>query len=110
MRLLNIIVLSVVLCVFSVFVKDACVSLNKLNCRIEELRVQNDSLSFISESFYCTCEGKGFTSLDEWKTVCSALWNLESINWNDVSSDKKMIYGMWSGSGGDYYALYIEDE
>ena len=69
---------------------------------------KNDSLSFISESFYHTCEGKGFSSLDEWKKVCSALWQLESIDWNYSSSDKKLICGIWNGPGGKYCAFYME--
>ena len=98
MKFSDVIIVSVILCVFSTVSGGAYSSIKKMDCRIEELRHRTTALSFISESFYKTCEGKGFSSLDEWKTVCRSLWQLDSIEWDYLSADRKVIYGVWAGS------------
>ncbi len=104
MRFTDVIVLFVILGVFSPVFAGEITALRKMDCRIEQLREENDSLSFISESFYKTCEGRGFSSLEEWKKVCKRLWQLESIDWEYVSygmaDEGQLICGRWSGSDG----------
>ena len=108
MRLSDVIVLSVILSIFSTVYAGEISVLRKMDCRIEELREKNDSLCFISESFYKTCEGRGFSSLEEWKTVCQRLWQLESIEWKyvrpfDIRSDGNglnLMCGTWRGCDG----------
>ena len=73
MRFTDVIVLFVILGVFSPVFASEITALRKMDCRIEQLREENDSLSFISESFYKTCEGRGFSSLEEWKTLFVAV-------------------------------------
>ena len=56
---------------------------------------------FIAESFKKTCNGDGFSNLEEWQGSCKVLFKLENINWNFVeSSDKsiKLFYASWTGS------------
>ena len=104
MRFTDVIVLFVILGVFSPVFAGEITALRKMDCRIEQLREENDSLSFISESFYKTCEGRGFSSLEEWKKVCKRLWQLESIDWEYVSygmaDERQLICGTWSGCDG----------
>ena len=70
----------------------------------EELRMAFYEKKFIAESFRKTCEGKGFSSLEEWQLCCRQMFNLEYIGW--CSSDEFMIdpfatennvlmYGKW---------------
>lgn len=108
MRLSDVIVLSVILSIFSTVYAGEISVLKKMDNRIEELREKTDSLSFISESFYKTCEGRGFSSLEEWKTVCQRLWQLESIEWKyvmpvDIRCDgnvSQLLRGSWCGCDG----------
>lgn len=108
MRLSDVIVLSVILSIFSTVYAGEISVLKKMDNRIEELREKTDSLSFISESFYKTCEGRGFSSLEEWKTVCQRLWQLESIEWKyvmpvDIRGDgnvSQLLCGSWRGCDG----------
>ena len=103
MRFTDVIIFLVTLGVFSPVFAGEISALRKMDCRIEELREENDSLSFISESFYKTCEGRGFSSLEEWETVCKKLWQLESIEWEYVRSldtrneenDTQLLCGTW---------------
>ena len=99
MRLFEVIVISVILCIFFTVFAGAYSSVKQMDCRIEELRNKNASLSFIAESFYNTCEGNGsgFSSLEEWKSVCRSLWQLDSIEWDYAASDRTLICGVWSG-------------
>ena len=111
MRLTNVIILMIIIGLFSSVFSEEYYALKNLDCRIEELRKKNDSLYFISESFYRTCEGRGFSSLEEWKRVCKGLWQLETIEWKNAAPDGKLIYGIWRGSvsEGQIY-FYRKDE
>lgn len=69
------------------------------------------STKFIFESFKATCEGKCFSSLNEWQQKCKSLWNLEYIAWSnaedflDVSyenCDDSLFYGVWISKYGKY--------
>ena len=104
MKLVDVIVLSVILCLFSTVFAEEISGLRKMDLMIEQLQTETDSLIFISESFYSTCEGRGFSSFTEWEKVCKSLWQLESIDWEYVSygmaDEGQLICGRWSGSDG----------
>ena len=110
MKLGDLIVLSIILGLFSTLFAEQISSLRKMDLLIEQLRNENDSLSFISESFYSTCDGCGFVSLEEWEKVCCSLWHLESIEWNFVTGkggpDEKLICGIWMGPDGEKKVYY----
>ena len=101
MRLTNILILLIIICLFSSVFEDSYSTMQRMDYRISELKAQNDSLYFISESFYRVCEGYGFSSLDEWKLVCKTLWSLDCIDWGFSSSDENVIYGTWTGPYGE---------
>ena len=112
MRLFDVIVLSLIFCIFSALLTDSISSLRKMDCRIEQLRSENDSLKFISETFCMTCEGRGFASFEDWKAACGALWNLETIEWKLVQTNShdekngKLMCGLWSGPCGEGQVYY----
>lgn len=75
--------------------------LAKADSELEVIRRKTDSLIFISESFFNSCKGKGFSSLDEWEKACAALWKLESIEWKALEEKGEIIYmGKWNGPYG----------
>lgn len=101
MRFSELIFLSVILAVFFTTFTGLFSQFLQLNERVEEVRNKADSMQFISESFYNVCEGKGLASFDEWKRVCTGLWNLDCIEWKSVEeSESMLIYGKWSGPYG----------
>jgi len=101
MRITDLICLSVILAVFSSVFTGVYSQLLKMDKQIEEVRKKSDSMTFISQSFYSSCKGKGFSSLDEWKTVCAEMWALESIDWECVGGEKSGLYkGVWNGPYG----------
>lgn len=57
-----------------------------------------ESLEFISESFRSSCNGIGFSTLDEWKSTNRTLWKLEEIGWR---KEGNVFYGFWKGPDGD---------
>ena len=101
MKLTDLICLSVILAVFSSFVAGFFSQCIKLDKQVEVLRRKSESMKFISESFYNSCKGKGFSSLDEWKAVCGTLWNLENIEWEKYGGEESGLYrGKWIGPYG----------
>ena len=110
MRFADLIVLSLILGLFSTVFAEEISSLRKMDLRIEQLQTENDCLTFISESFYSTCQGRGFASLEEWKKVCGSLWKLESIDWKLVPGkawpDEKLICGSWIRNGSEKKVYY----
>lgn len=110
MRFAELICFSVILALFSSLFSSQIFLISKMDRRLETIKKEADSLVFISESFLNACKGKGFSSLDEWKTVCSSMWNLEEIEWSftvtEKSSDdeegKKVGFysGSWKGPFG----------
>ena len=105
MRFAELICFSVILALFSSLFSSQIFLISKMDRRLETIKKEADSMVFISESFL-----KGFSSLDEWKTVCSSMWNLEEIEWSftvtEKSSDdeegKKVGFysGSWKGPFG----------
>lgn len=109
MKLLDVVVFSVILCLFSSICCDFLSTVKRMDDRIEELHRQNACLTFVSESFYLTCEGdgtRGFSSLEEWKRSCGALWHLQSIEWKLDVQDSHLICGLWTGPDGEGKVYY----
>lgn len=84
---------------------------SNLPVKTKDLKNKAISTNFIYESFKSTCEGKSFSSLNEWQEKCGALWNLEYIAWSnaedfmDVSyknCDNALFYGVWISKYGKY--------
>lgn len=101
MRMIDIISLSVILVVFSSMVSSTLSSIEMLNRKLEAIKRKTDSLIFISESFKSCCQGKGFSSFDEWKQVCGSLWKLENIEWENMHLEESELYcGKWDGPEG----------
>ena len=102
MRFTELVCLSVILTVLASSLSGLFIQFFKMDRQVELLRKKSDSLIFISQSFYNTCRGKGFSSLDEWKQDCSLLWNLESIEWEYVGGVNSGLYrGKWKGPYGN---------
>lgn len=101
MKLVELICLSLILALFSSAFTRLYSQLLKLDDRLLEVKRKSDSLIFISESFCNTCQGKGFSSFDKWKTGCGSLWQLEKIEWECLDEGDALFYGRWSGPYGD---------
>ena len=102
MRFSELICLSVLAALFSTMLSDGLSQLIKLEKKLSCIRKKTESLHFISESFKNACEDKGFSSFDEWETVCSALWELDSIEWKIISQgENEIYYGSWKGESGN---------
>ena len=79
-------------------------ALGQIETRVERLQTQADSFAFISESFRKTCNGEGFSSLEEWKKSCSVMWPLDYISWqlldgdaeSDAGSSRRIFLGKWT--------------
>lgn len=110
MKLTDVIVLAVIISLFSTVFVTEITELKKMDLLLEQLQMKNSSLRFISESFYSTCEGKGFSSLNEWEKTCKSLWQLEEIKWEllleNGSSDKYLICASWLDSSGEKKVYY----
>ena len=98
MRFTDVILLSVLQGLFSSVLGGAFVQMKKMDLVIEKYYLQTASLNFISQSFCNMCSGKGFKDLNEWEKTCSALWNLESIEWE--AAGETLYRGCWCGPWG----------
>lgn len=75
-----------------------------------EIQIKVNSTIFISESFRNTCEGKGFSNLNEWQKTCKAMWNLKYIGWGNAedffngndTDNSILLYGKWISEYGDW--------
>lgn len=107
MKLINLIVSSVVLAMFSILICEQFSELKKLSVLENEIRCEYDSCRFISDSFRNVCAGKGFATFDEWKENCSALWNLNLLEWScNCIDDTDLYYAHWSGPYGNGEVFY----
>ena len=107
MKLVHIICFATLLALASSLFSSMLFELKELDKRIEKLCKKTDSLVFISTSFCNCCQGKGFEDLDEWKQVCSSMWDLTDIEWTySEKDDNGLFYGSWKGpyGSGEVYA------
>lgn len=101
MKLVDLICLSVILTLFSTGFTAFYSQLLKMDLELEEMQKKTDSLIFISESFFNLCEGKGFSSFEEWESVCKKMWKLENIEWECIEEKEAELYvGKWNGPYG----------
>ncbi len=98
MRFLEVILISVMLCLFSSLFAESLSQIRKMDSVIEEYYLKTASLDFISQSFCNVCSGKGFKDFYDWEKVCAAMWNLETIEWESVDHD--LCKGSWTGPWG----------
>ena len=97
MKLVDVICLYVILALFSSAFVGMYSQILKLDSELEVMRKKTDSLIFISESFCNSCQGKGFSSFDEWKRVCAGMWKLEKIEWKYLGKTGENDDGLWCG-------------
>ena len=107
MRLIEIIEFSIILALFSSVNQGLFFQFQTIQKQIEKTERETESLLFISESFCNACEGKGFSSLEEWKYGCTALWKLDAIEWKIEEKLEGPLYcGKWKGPYGDGIVYY----
>ncbi len=102
MRFTEVICLSVILALFSTLFTGAYRQVFEMDRKLEKLEKNTDSLIFISGSFTASCNGKGFSSFDEWEKACKSMWQLESIGWEyvgeSVPEPGNQIYQVYRGN------------
>ena len=105
MRFSDLILMMLVLAFFGASFSGQLDALNQIEKRVELLRTEADSYTFICESFRKSCAGTGFSSLDEWEKCCAAMWPLDSISWCETNG---VLCGKWSlfGKECEVYAQY----
>lgn len=92
---------SVILALFSSVFAGLFSQVSRADRELEEIRKKTESMIFITESFYNSCRGKGFSSFDEWKRVCAGMWELENIEWENIGgADSGLYCGKWQGPYG----------
>ena len=101
MRLVDVICSSVILALFSSVFAGLFSQIVRIDRELDEIRKKTDSTIFITESFYNSCKGKGFSSFDEWKGTCADMWKLESIECECIGGAESGLYcGKWKGPYG----------
>ena len=70
MRLADVAVLILITGLFCPLYSNQLKVINQLEIKIHQSIQKRDSIRFISSSFRNACEGKGFSNLDEWESVC----------------------------------------
>lgn len=104
MRYIELVCLSLIFAIFSALFRSQLFQLSGIDSSLSKMKKKTDSLTFISTSFRNTCQGKGFSSLDEWKSVCADMWNLETIEWtyvgNSENAEDGFFCGKWEGPSG----------
>ena len=103
MKLIDMIGLALVLCLFSSLAAGEIFQLRELDCELEQVRDKVESTQFISASFCNVCTGESASSLEDWGEMCLALWQLDWIRWGECEtentlSDERLMRGEWSGS------------
>lgn len=107
MRYIELVCISVILALFSSVFTSMIFQFFRMDKELVEIRKKTESMIFISESFYNSCKGEGFFSLEEWKRVCTSLWSLESIDCEPVGGAGSSLYcARWKGpyGNGEIYA------
>lgn len=108
MKLINVVVFYVLYLLILGSLVSGGVAYGKLYKKCETEKQKYECIRFVSESFRKTCDGSGFSNLNEWQKVCKAFWNLEYIGWaptteflSDVDNKdsnvnyENVMYGKW---------------
>ncbi len=99
MRFLDVILISILLCLFSSILAGSVIQMRKMDSVIEDYYLKTASVNFISQSFCNVCSGKGFKSFYDWKKICGAMWDLDNIEWE--TADGNLYKGSWKGPWGN---------
>ena len=101
MRFTDLICISVILALYSSIFTGLFSQISRVDRELSEIRNKTESMIFISESFLNQCNGKGFSSFDEWKEVCRDMWELESIDLQHFGNEENEFYIChWNGPYG----------
>ena len=95
MRLCSVVIMFLFLCIISISLRDITFVTATLQKVAEQKFMEYSAKRFISQSFKNTCNQKGFQNLQEWESVCNALYELDSIDW-EISDT--IVHGKWSGA------------
>ena len=104
MRLYVIPVVLLFSALIAVSVCDYVSCVRTLGKKADSLRKEYQTKHFIAESFCNTCNGKGFSNLEEWQVSCRQMFNLEYIAWCPASDfmiddyheeGHQLMYGKW---------------
>lgn len=106
MRYMDLLLILFLLCLFSWHFSGGLKVYSKLKNKSEYFLEKKSANEFISKSFKNTCEGIGFSSLNEWQKSCKAMWELKYIGWSDAKDvmllseecKQKVLYGTWKGN------------
>ena len=98
MKLYVVAITAVFLCMISTVLRNTVFYSVKLEEAVQLEFQSYSAKKFIAQSFKNACKGKGFKSLEQWQSVCAALFKLESINYEPVSDSKNLMYASWNGS------------
>lgn len=107
MKYIEMLCFSVLLALFSSVFASLIFQFFRMDKELVEIRKKSEAMIFITESFYNSCKGEGFSSFEEWKQVCTSLWNLESIDYESVGGPGSGLYrARWDGpyGSGEIYA------
>lgn len=103
MKLIDLIFSMLLLGILILLIESGIYTGLKLDNRCREIQIQNEMNEFIFRSFRNACEGKGFSSLEEWQKTCRAMWNLSYIGFCDAkdfmqyeNKNEKLMYGTWT--------------
>ncbi|MCQ2592580.1 MAG: hypothetical protein MJ188_07310 [Treponema sp.] len=81
-------IIPLLLCLGGMSIKSAF----SLNERCIKEKQNYESIYFVAESFKRTCDGTGFSSLEEWQTSCRSLMNLDYIAWCNAEDFMQVSY------------------
>lgn len=102
MRLADVAVLILITGLFCPLYSNQLKVINQLDRKTHQSIQKRDSIRFISSSFRNACEGKGFSNLDEWESVCREMWMLDFIGWEKLEDAGGDLYlGKWKGPWGN---------
>jgi len=99
MRFIEIIFMALLLCLMSSLVTDGLRMVKKLDSSIEKIRLEENSLRFISKSFCNVCRGKGCDDFTGWEQKCRSLWSVYEIEYGfSDKSDKneELMFARWA--------------
>ena len=98
MKFYTVVITAVFLCIISTVLRDSIYYTQKLEQTVRQEFVSYSAKRFVSQSFKNTCEGKGFNSLEQWKSVCQILFKLESIYYEESCVGENLLYAKWTGN------------
>lgn len=98
MKLYTVVLTAVFLCLISTVLRNAVFYTEKLEQEVNQVFLSYSAKKFIAQSFKNTCNGKGFNSLDQWKLVCSELFELDYITYKPIENEENLIHAQWRGN------------